>query len=52
MTAAADIQSIQNELVPQLSGEAVLHFPDSEGFSKSNLRFTEYERPVRTRYCA
>ncbi|KAF6845033.1 6-hydroxy-d-nicotine oxidase [Colletotrichum musicola] len=46
MTAAADIQNIQSELVPKLSGEAVLHFPDSEGFSKSNLRFTEYERPT------
>ncbi|KAF9877574.1 hypothetical protein CkaCkLH20_04709 [Colletotrichum karsti] len=46
MTTAADRDSIQLELQPRLSADAVLHYPESEGFDKSNLRFTEYERPT------
>lgn len=40
---------LQSELSPKLSAGAALHLPSSEGFSKSNLRFTEYSRPVRAR---
>ncbi|EQB53082.1 hypothetical protein CGLO_07231 [Colletotrichum gloeosporioides Cg-14] len=46
MTTAANRESIQQELVPRLSAEAILHWPESEGFNKSNLRFTDYERPT------
>lgn len=36
----------QSELTPQLSSEAVVSIPTSEEFHYSNLRFTQYERPV------
>lgn len=36
----------QYELTPQLSSEAVVSVPTSEEFHHSNLRFTQYERPV------
>ncbi|TDZ74705.1 FAD-linked oxidoreductase alt4 [Colletotrichum trifolii] len=31
---------------PNGTSKAAVHFPEDEGFSKSNLRFTEYERPT------
>lgn len=36
----------QSGLTPQLSSEAVVSVPTSEEFHHSNLRFTQYERPV------
>ncbi|KAL0941170.1 6-hydroxy-d-nicotine oxidase [Colletotrichum truncatum] len=46
MTAVAERDDIQQELLPKLSDKAVTHFPGSDSFEKSNLRFTEYERPT------
>ncbi|OLN92085.1 6-hydroxy-D-nicotine oxidase 2 [Colletotrichum chlorophyti] len=39
-------ETIQTELSPILSSGARIHLPQSEGFDRSNLRFTEYERPT------
>lgn len=36
----------QSELTPQLSSGAIVSVPASEEFHHSNLRFTQYERPV------
>ncbi|GKT47127.1 FAD-linked oxidoreductase chyH [Colletotrichum spaethianum] len=46
MTEAIRSETIEKELGPKLSVEARLHLPESAGFDKSNLRFTEYERPT------
>lgn len=47
MSAAITPESLQRDLMPSLSRAACLHLPGSQEFAKSNLRFTEYERPVR-----
>lgn len=41
------VESLQRDLLPRLSSAARLYLPGSQEFAKSNLRFTEYERPVR-----
>ncbi|TEA15221.1 FAD-linked oxidoreductase alt4 [Colletotrichum sidae] len=46
MSQAVDVQHARQRLLPKLSAEAAVHFPEDEGFSQSNLRFTEYERPT------
>ncbi|KZL70962.1 6-hydroxy-D-nicotine oxidase (FAD binding domain-containing protein) [Colletotrichum tofieldiae] len=46
MTEAIRSETIKEELGPKLSAGARLHLPESLGFDKSNLRFTEYERPT------
>lgn len=40
-------REIERELRPLLSAQATISVPSSESFAQSNLRFTEYERPVR-----
>ena len=43
-----DLQdSIKLQLSPMLSSTDLVSFPSSTEFQSSNLRFTEYERPVR-----
>jgi hypothetical protein len=43
-----DLQdSIKLQLSPMLSSTDLVSFPSSAEFESSNLRFTEYERPVR-----
>ncbi|KAK7616400.1 hypothetical protein IWX50DRAFT_649908 [Phyllosticta citricarpa] len=39
---------LQSKLAPKLSAGAIIAFPSSDEFESSNLRFTEYERPVKT----
>lgn len=39
---------LQSQLRSRLSPDAVVSLPSSEEFKHSNLRFTEYERPVMT----
>ncbi|WQF81920.1 Putative berberine/berberine, FAD-binding domain, PCMH-type, FAD-binding, type PCMH, subdomain 1 [Colletotrichum destructivum] len=46
MSATISSETIEQELRPRLSAEARLHLPNSAGFDKSNLRFTQYERPT------
>ncbi|OBR06216.1 6-hydroxy-d-nicotine oxidase [Colletotrichum higginsianum IMI 349063] len=46
MSATISSETIEQELHPRLSAEARLHLPNSAGFDKSNLRFTQYERPT------
>uniref|UniRef100_A0A4E9DNB2 FAD-binding PCMH-type domain-containing protein n=1 Tax=Gibberella zeae TaxID=5518 RepID=A0A4E9DNB2_GIBZA len=40
------VESLQRDLLPRLSSAARLYLPGSQEFAKSNLRFTEYERPT------
>lgn len=40
-------EDIKSELRQRLSRDAQVTSPQEETFEASNLRFTEYERPVR-----
>ncbi|KAF4432117.1 FAD binding domain-containing protein [Fusarium austroafricanum] len=46
MSVATTPENLQRDLLPKLSSAARLHLPGSQEFAKSNLRFTEYERPT------
>ncbi|KAK1689680.1 FAD binding domain-containing protein [Colletotrichum godetiae] len=46
MTRITSPETIRDELRPRLSARACIHLADSEGFGRSNLRFTDYERPT------
>ncbi|UQC74785.1 FAD binding domain-containing protein [Colletotrichum lupini] len=39
-------ETIREELRPRISAGACIHLTESEEFAKSNLRFTDYERPT------
>ncbi|KXH61706.1 FAD binding domain-containing protein [Colletotrichum salicis] len=46
MTRITSPKTIRDELRPRLSTGACIHLADSEEFGRSNLRFTDYERPT------
>ncbi|KAK2025631.1 FAD binding domain-containing protein [Colletotrichum zoysiae] len=46
MTETIHSKTIEEELRPKLSAGARIQLPESAGFERSNLRFTEYERPT------
>ncbi|KAF5636494.1 fad binding domain protein [Fusarium sp. NRRL 52700] len=46
MSSVTIQESLQQDLLPKLSSTARLHLPGSQEFAKSNLRFTDYERPM------
>lgn len=43
-------REIEAELRPLLSANATISIPSTESFTQSNLRFTEYERPVKFQF--